>query len=178
MKRIEHLKLMARYNQWMNDKVYTACRGLSEDDLQRDRGAFFQSIFGTLNHLAVADTLWLKRFAKQVPALASHADLPRLASPTSLDGALFTNFAALAEYRTLLDGLIFDLVAALEEDMLDQPFSYTTSKGVPMCKDFSGTLAHFFNHQTHHRGQTTTLLTQLGMDVGATDLLLLLPELE
>ncbi len=28
---------------------------------------------------------------------------------------------------------------------------------------------HFFNHQTHHRGQATTLLKQLGKDPGVTD---------
>lgn len=175
MNRIGHLKLMATYNQWMNEKVYAACRNLPEEELQRDRGAFFKSIFGTLNHLAVGDTLWLKRFTQFVPALANHPTLPLMASPTSLDGLLFEKFEQLAQYRLQLDAFIFDLAAAVTDEMLDQPFSFVTTKGVPITKDFLGTLTHFFNHQTHHRGQTTTLLTQQGVDVGVTDLLMLLP---
>ncbi len=176
MNRMEQLKLLATYNRWMNEKVYAACRNLPEAELQRDCGAFFKSIFGTLNHLAVGDTLWLKRFANFVPTMANHPTLPQLASPTSLDGHLFESFEQLAAYRLLLDAFILDLVDVIPDAMLDQPFSFVTTKGVPVTKDFFGTLTHFFNHQTHHRGQTTTLLTQQGVDVGVTDLLMLLQD--
>ena len=43
----------------------------------------------------------------------------------------------------------------------------------PREQDFGFCVTHFFNHQTHHRGQVTTLLSQLGRDYGATDLILL-----
>ena len=32
------------------------------------------------------------------------------------------------------------------------------------------TMTHFFNHQTHHRGQITDLISRLGYDFGVTDL--------
>ena len=64
MERLEHIQLMAAYNQWMNDKLCAAARTLPADELKADRKAFFGSILGTLNHLIVADIIWLKRFAR------------------------------------------------------------------------------------------------------------------
>ena len=80
-----HFALLADYNQWMNRKLYAAAGTLDAEALARDRGAFFGSILGTLNHLVVADTIWLKRFAAH-PAHARALDaLAEVPSPTALD---------------------------------------------------------------------------------------------
>ncbi|MBL3558547.1 MULTISPECIES: DinB family protein [Marinobacter] len=171
-----HLELLATYNQWMNSKVYEAANRLSEQELARDRGAFFGSILGTLNHLVVADTIWLKRFATHPSCLASLREVADLPSPTSLDQILFKDLASLAEHRGWLDQKIINWIAELSDGDLDFVLSYSNIKGVAANKRYSSLVLHFFNHQTHHRGQISTLLSQAGEDVGVTDLLALLPE--
>ena len=175
MSRIQHLTLLADYNLWMNEKLYTAARQLAPDVLHADRRAFFGSIFGTLNHIAVADTLWLKRFAYHPAQFQSLEPLRSMAAPAALDELLFASLEQLASHRDVLDRIMLGFAQELKDADLDSLFEYKSTKGVQGCKNFYGVLMHFFNHQTHHRGQATTLFTQLGVDVGATDLLLLLP---
>jgi len=178
MDALEQMKLLAGYNRWMNEKLYAACAELSPMQLDAERGAFFGSISGTLNHLAVGDRIWLQRFATH-PAcgevLRAVAELP---APTGLDQRLFDDFAALAAHRRWLDGQILAWVAALVPADLDWPLDYRNTRGVAARRHYGALMLHFFNHQTHHRGQVTTLLTQLGQEVGVTDLLLLIPALE
>ncbi len=171
-----HVRQMAAYNQWMNDKLYQACQSLAPDELTAARGAFFGSITGTLNHLLVADTIWLKRIQQALPQLPALQPLVQVAMPLSLDACLHTELAALSETRVQLDHYLLALAAALDDDDLQQIICYTNIKGVRFNRQLFGLLMHVFNHQTHHRGQVTTLLSQAGVDVGVTDLLALLPE--
>ena len=174
----EHVRLMASYNAWMNTKLYQAAGKLSAEELSRDRGAFFRSIIGTLNHILVGDTLWLKRFAKHpasYPELQVVSDLPH---PVSLDEILFTDLGDLTRRRELLDGAITNWANAVTDVDLQHVLHYANSKGVVADKRCYGLVMHFFNHQTHHRGQATTLLSQAGVDVGVTDLLMLIPNQE
>ncbi len=80
-----HVRQMAAYNQWMNDKLYQACLSLNPAELVAARGAFFGSVMGTLNHLLVADTIWLKRIQQALPQLAVLQPLAEVAMPASLD---------------------------------------------------------------------------------------------
>lgn len=172
--RIEHIILMARYNQWMNRKLYDAAGGLSDAELQLDRQAFFGSILGTLNHLALGDTVWLKRFAQHPAGYAALVPLNAIATPIDLTRLAFADLRELTARRAWLDQLIIDWAHTLQEPELDHRLHYHNMRGAPAEKPFFGLLAHFFNHQTHHRGQATTLLTQAGLDVGTTDLLALI----
>ena len=174
MNRIEHIALMAEYNQWMNRKLYEAAGTLSDAALTVDRQAFFGSILGTLNHLALGDTVWLKRFAQHPANFAALAPLSAIATPTDLKQLAFADIRELAAHRAWLDQLILEWAHSLRETDLDQHLSYRNMRGVANSKPFFGLLVHFFNHQTHHRGQATTLLTQAGVDVGDTDLLALI----
>lgn len=174
MNRLEHIALLASYNTWMNDKLYGAARQAGDVAIHQDMRAFFGSIFGTLNHLVVADSIWLGRFSRHPAGFAALEWLRSVPAPTSLDQAMFPTFEALSERRVQLDQTFTALAAELRDEHLDSLFEYTTTKGIHGVKSFHGVLMHVFNHQTHHRGQATTLLTQLGIDVGATDLLLLL----
>lgn len=174
MNRIEHIALMAEYNQWMNRKLYKAAATLTDAELTADRQAFFSSILGTLNHLALGDTVWLKRFAQHPANFSALAPLSAIATPTDLKQLAFADIRALANHRAWLDQLIIKWAHGLRETDLDQRLSYRNMRGVANSKPFFGLLVHFFNHQTHHRGQATTLLTQAGVDVGDTDLLALI----
>ncbi|MFO1320538.1 MAG: DinB family protein [Burkholderiales bacterium] len=175
MTRLEHLRLMSRYNQWMNGRLYEAAGTLTHEQLVADRGAFFESIFGTLNHLVAGDTLWLKRFATHPAGFPLLDPVRALPKPASLDEWQAADFAHLAERRRVLDGVIEAWVGALAEADIDHAFEYANTKGVVFRRNFFAVLMHFFNHQTHHRGQATTLLTQAGVDVGVTDLLAVIP---
>jgi uncharacterized damage-inducible protein DinB len=171
-----YVRKMAEYNAWMNAKVYEAAARLAPEALEQERGAFFGSILGTLNHLVVADTIWLKRFAAHPAQFAALEPVRPLALPERLDSMLFTDLAAMTVHRVWLDGVISAFAASVTDADLASALHYTNTKGAPFTRQLSGLLMHFFNHQTHHRGQVSTLLTQAGEDIGVTDLLALLPD--
>lgn len=172
--RTEHIALMANYNQWMNRKLYDAALTLTDAELARDRQAFFGSILGTLNHLALGDTVWLKRFAQHPAGYAVLAPLNAVSAPADFKQLAFADIRELAAHRSWLDQLIVDWSHTVQEIDLDHRLHYSNMRGVSADKNFFSLLVHFFNHQTHHRGQATTLLTQAGLDVGTTDLLALI----
>lgn len=166
---------MAEYNHLMNQNIYAACEALSNEALVQNRGAFFGSILGTLNHLIVADTLWLKRFYAAGLKCISLESVKNLPQPEALDSMLFTNMSELKNRRELLDRAILSFVNEVTEPALHSTITYKNAKGVSSNKVFFSVLMHLFNHQTHHRGQITTLLSQLEIDVGVTDLVAIIP---
>lgn len=155
----EQARVFARYNQWMNRKVYEACATLDDDERRRDRGAFFGSIHGTLNHLLVGDRIWMGRFTGEASGIQR------------LDQELFADFDALRAERERFDARIIEWAAHLGDADLARPFEFTgTTNPVRRRAPLWFILSHFFNHQTHHRGQVSTLLSQAGRDIGITDL--------
>lgn len=157
-----YLVSMARYNSWMNGKVYDAAEKLPRDEIARDRGAFFKSILGTLNHLLAADLAWFGRFKDGAPRASNVTEI------------LHADLSELRQARQALDREIEAWVAEVDEAWLAQPFTYTSLLGgVRNTYPAWQLVTHMFNHQTHHRGQITTLLTQRGIDVGATDFIVL-----
>lgn len=170
-----HFELMAGYNQWMNQSIYQTASKLSAEELSRDCGAFFGSIIGTLNHILVADTIWLKRFASH-PSEPKALDYVRsLEAPRALNAILYADLDDLRNARTTMDGVIQDFVHQLTDQVLSSSLSYHNTKGERFTRNLGHLILHFFNHQTHHRGQVSTLLSQAGMDIGVTDLLVHIP---
>src|SRR6187399_1125205 len=166
----EFLKALARYNGWMNDKLYGLAAKLSDEERKRDRGAFFKSIHGTLNHLLVADRIWLSRF-NQLPVPDGFV-APGI---RSLDQELYRDFAQLRRERALTDEELSRWVAELTVERLAAPLVY--KRGAQTHEHpLWWAATHVFNHQTHHRGQITTLLMQSGTDPGITDLVAMLRE--
>jgi uncharacterized damage-inducible protein DinB len=175
MSTCEHIVLMAAYNEAMNDKLYAAAAQLPPAALFEDRKAFFGSLFATLNHLAVADTIWLKRFCAH-PARQAALDVLRDGPvPAALSQPLAADLPGLLALRRRLDRIIRQWANELTPADLEHVLRYANTKGVVSHKRYASLILHFFNHQTHHRGQATTLLTQSGVDVGVTDLLMLIP---
>ena len=162
-----YAELMARYNRWMNDKLYAACERLSDDERKADRGAFFKSIHSTLNHVLWGDSMWLGRFTK---GTALEQSLPQ--SGIGVD--LHEDWSALKAARIQKDADIIAWAAMLDAGWLGSDFSwYSGLTKSTRTKPAWQLVAHMFNHQTHHRGQVTTLLSQRGIDPGDTDLMLL-----
>ncbi|OUC13799.1 MAG: damage-inducible protein DinB [Alkalinema sp. CACIAM 70d] len=150
---------MAEYNQWMNQKIYSACESISDFDRKVDRGAFFKSIHGTLDHILWADRMWLSRFMQQTPPAVKLGEL------------LYPNFEDLQQQRCITDRAILAWAETLTPEWLNRVFTWRSGlDGQTRSQPTWILVTHFFNHQTHHRGQVTTLLTQLGHDIGSTDL--------
>ena len=145
--------LMAEYNGWMNEKVYSACAKLSDEERKRDRGAFFKSIHATLNHLLWGDRAWLSRFnGKSYPTV------------------LHEDFEELRAARVAMDEEILTWARAVTPEALAEPMTWTSKMyGFTQTHPRWVQVVQMFNHQTHHRGQVHAMLTAAGLDVGATD---------
>ncbi|HSH73970.1 MAG TPA: DinB family protein [Methylophilaceae bacterium] len=176
MSRVSDIVLFARYNEWMNIKVYETAGQLSAEELLLDRKAFFGSILGSLNHIFIADMIWLKRFSHHPANHSALKVITAMQDPRSLDELRFINFSELTKQRHFLDSVILSWTAQLTEEDLEYVVHYRNMKGMPADKKLGSLLLHFFNHQTHHRGQVSTLLSQCGLDVGVTDLQALIPD--
>ncbi|MCA9565383.1 MAG: damage-inducible protein DinB [Myxococcales bacterium] len=151
---------MAIYNAWMNEKVYSATAKLSDEERKLDRGAFFGSIHRTLNHILWADLLWLARM-KGDP-------LPEIGG---VDAVLHEGFEDLWSARRKTDEAIRAWTETIDDASLDTDLTiHSRATGSTLVCKRRIALMQIFNHQTHHRGQITTLLTQAGVDVGVTDL--------
>lgn len=157
----QHFMMFAAYNTWANARIYAAAAKLSDADYRADRGAFFRSVHGTLNHLLVADRIWLRRFTGTGEA------------PDRLDAILFEDLSALRQAREAEDRRIEGYVSDLTEADLAGTIRYRTiTNPTEVEQPLGPALAHLFNHQTHHRGQVHTLLTGLTGEAPSLDLIL------
>lgn len=158
-----HFAMLARYNVWATRRLFEHVDLLADADYRRDAGLFFKSIHGTLNHLLVAEhRLWYRRFAESVSPAAR---LDEEAEPDR------------ARLRTaLLEGAArwLPAIESWPDARFDATLDYTTTKGVAMHLPFAVTLAHVFNHGTHHRGQITAALTAMGHRCPELDLVWML----
>jgi uncharacterized damage-inducible protein DinB len=146
----ERYRMFAAYNAWANERLYDAAARLSNPEYRADRGAFFKSVHGTLNHLLVADRLWMRRFTGE----GEVAD--------RLDAILFEELSQLREARGAEDRRISRYVGALDDTALAREFTYRTiTRPATVTQPLAPALDHFFNHQTHHRGQAHCLLTAI-----------------
>ena len=156
-----HFAMMAGYNAWCNERIYDVATQLSDADYRADRGAFFKSVHGTLSHLLVTDRIWLKRFSGQGEA------------PNRLDAILFEDLAGLRAARAKEDERIVAYIDGLSEADLAGRIRYTTiTNPAEIEQPLAPALVHFFNHQTHHRGQVHCLLTGFGLEAPSLDLIL------
>lgn len=176
MHMLDQIKLMANYNRHMNRKILDVAAELPAGVIALNKGAFFGSILGTLNHILVGDLLWLHRFQKHAAHFTVLDALAGFPVPVSLDQMLYYKLDAFSSKRQQLDDVIIEWTSQITQHDLDKALQYRRVNGDINHRSFAGLLMHFFNHQTHHRGQVTTLLSQEGLDVGVTDLLAMIPE--
>jgi uncharacterized damage-inducible protein DinB len=155
----KHFVMLAAYNAWANRRLYASAAALPDADYRADRGAFFGSVHGTLNHLLVADRIWMHRFTGEGPTYAR------------LDPILHENLRELEDARLAEDERIVRWVDGLDERRLAGTFTYTTIVNPRrLTQPLAPALAHVFNHQTHHRGQAHALLTAIGGRAAAPEL--------
>lgn len=145
---IRNFQTLARYNRLANQRLYDVCATLDDAERKRARPAFFKSIHGTLNHIMVGDRVWLTRFeGGEAPS-------------TSLDAILYDDFDELRAARDAEDTRIDGFAAGLTDEFLAGSIRYVNNEGRVFDDPNALLVAHFFNHQTHHRGQVHDMLTQ------------------
>jgi len=155
-----HFEMLAAYNTWVNARLYDAAARLPDPEYRRDRGAFFGSLHGTLNHLLLGDIIWMHRFTGEGD------------EPSKLDDILFDDFATLHQARRDEDTRIEAYVKGLDAAQLEGTITYRTTRNpTTIEQELAPLLIHFFNHQTHHRGQAHGLLTAACGEAPSFDLL-------
>ena len=154
-----HFQRMAAYNRWANERLYEAVGKLSPEEFGAPRSGFFPSLMKTLNHILVGDTVWMGRLDGTGSSI------------TSLDQILHTELAALKPARAAMDARIVAFVDAVAPERLEENLVYRTVAGDPMTTQVAQVLLHFFNHQTHHRGQAHAMLSSTEVAPPSLDLL-------
>jgi uncharacterized damage-inducible protein DinB len=158
---IAHVRLMARYNCWQNKNLYEAADRLPDAARRKNCGAFFGSIHGTLSHLMWGDQIWMHRF--------DGWDKPP--GGTKESSTLYPEWATMIAERTAFDQRIIAWSETVEEDWLKASMTwFSGAAGKEVTKENWFLVTHFFNHQTHHRGQVHAMLTAAGSKPQDTDL--------
>jgi uncharacterized damage-inducible protein DinB len=153
-----HFERMARYNRWANRRLYGAVAQLEPEEFTAPRSGFFPSIAKTLNHLVVTDRIWMGRFTS------------KLSDHKSLDEAPYEDLAALTAAREAEDQRIIAFFKALPQSKIEATLDYRNMAGEAKSSEILPLLAHFFNHQTHHRGQAHAMLCSTRIAPPALDM--------
>jgi uncharacterized damage-inducible protein DinB len=157
---LAHYQMFGRYNAWANGRLYDAAARLDREQYRADRGAFFKSLHGTLNHLLTTDRIWMQRFTGSGTA------------PDRVDAILFDTLDELRFAREAEDRRIVDFVDSLDDARIAGSIRYRrVSTPEVFEQPLALALAHLFNHQTHHRGQAHAVLTGLVGEAPELDLL-------
>lgn len=158
-----HAQMMARYNRWQNRSLYGAADRLPDVERKRSRGAFFESIHGTLCHILFGDKMWMHRFDPANPA-------PHVKSIKETATAI-TDWDELKAEREGFDQLIIDWTGRMTPADLQGDLTwFSGALGRDVTRSRWELVTHMFNHQTHHRGQAHCLLTQNGLKMADTDI--------
>lgn len=161
----DHLRLMARYNVWAHRRLLAVCDQLDEAGYRAERGLFFGSLHGTLNHLLAVERIWRARLTGEDAGVARLDQIVE-------DDRVALGAALLAFAEGWLGWIDVQDDAALAAD-----FSYRNLKGEALALPRAAVPLHVFNHATHHRGQASTALTQAGLEAPVMDLPYFLLEL-
>jgi uncharacterized damage-inducible protein DinB len=161
-----YVRTMAAYNAEMNRRLYAAASRLTDAQRRADGGAFWHSIHGTLTHLLWGDTMWMSRFD----------GWPKPPVPNRESDTMVAEFDALRSAREAADARISEWAGRVTEAWLAEDLVwYSGAAQQEMRRGRAGIVVHFFNHQTHHRGQAHALITRAGEATGDTDLMLIVP---
>jgi uncharacterized damage-inducible protein DinB len=163
-----YVRTMAAYNAEMNRRLYAAAERLGEEERRRDRGAFWHSLHGTLVHILWGDAQWMSRFD----------GWERPATPIKQSDHLIEGWAELCAAREKADADISRWAGKVDDAWLNEDlvwFSGAANREIQAPKRLLVT--HFFNHQTHHRGQAHALITAAGEKTDDTDLFLVVPQM-
>jgi uncharacterized damage-inducible protein DinB len=145
---LRYFQMLAGYNRVANQRLMERCAGLDNPEYRKTRPGSFGSIQGLLNHILLSDQIWMARFeggGKETPALNT---------------ILFEDFAELRAARAEQDARIESFFGGMDASFLERSFPYTNNQGRVYVEAAPVAVGHFFNHQTHHRGQIHVMISQ------------------
>jgi len=149
---VAHFRAMARNNAWANARLLAACEGLTPEAFAAPRVSFFPSLRATLNHNLGADLYYLNALKARGDRPVVPDAWPDLAEPTALRVAQAASDARLIGFCDGLAPADLDRIVMTVRGAADL---------VPERLD--AVLAHLFQHQIHHRGQTHAMLAGTGV---------------
>lgn len=152
-----HLRLMADWNAWCFHRLYAVVDRVREEDYRRDYGLFFKSVHATLNHMLLVEKMWLGRLTGELLAI------------TGLDQELEPDRVRLKHRQMESAHAIGAYVKATPDEVLFAEFDYRATNGDPYTLLRAAAVHTLFTHGAHHRGQVTTVLTQLGLEAPVLD---------
>lgn len=158
------LALLSSYHRWAYEQLFSVLDLCSDQDYRSNKGLFFGSLHGTLNHLLLADRLWLSRF-QATPMRVEGLNQELESDRVDLKAAILNQAQAW-----------IDFIASLDEANLPDTLVYHNTHGDKKILPYCAALHHVFNHATHHRGQLSAVLTQLGFEAPVMDLVYFLPQ--
>ena len=173
---VSNFQMMAEYNKCINNQLINCCQLLSNDDLSKDTLSFFPNIISYWNHILFGDLILLGRLAKNEISSLTSNDFNELPTPKSPRDIYHENFTNIVVLRNQVDVLISQYCRDLTDEECDQTITYQTTENQTITKKVADVTQHIFNHQTHHRGQLTCILSQLGVDYGCMDLPVIVPD--
>lgn len=153
-----YFRMLARYNRVANERLYAACAQLNEQEYRKQRRGSFGGIHALLNHILLSDWIWMERFEGNA------------SSTPALNTILFDDFGGLHMARIDEDARIESFFEGIGEEFLSRPIPYVNNQGREYIEQAPVAALHFFNHQTHHRGQIHVMLSQAGVDPPSLDL--------
>ena len=168
--------MMALYNSRINQQLLACCHALPAEDLVRDTQSFFPNIIAYWNHIFFGALIMLGRLARNGVSSLTPTDLDNLPTPVSTTDIYFTDFTKLSEARALVDALLIKYCQNLTESACEQVIHYQNTEGANISIKVADMTQHLFNHQTHHRGQLTCILSQMAVDYGCMDLPMIVSE--
>jgi len=168
--------MMAAYNQRINEQLIRCCLALSSEQLTQESHSFFPNVIAYWNHILFGDLILLSRLASNKIGGLSVDRFLGLPTPKSPDDIYCHDINDIVLLRGKVDVLINDYCNKLTTEECDGFINYTSTEGQAISKVVADVTQHLFNHQTHHRGQLTCVLSQLGIDYGCMDLPVIVAE--
>ncbi|PSW10764.1 damage-inducible protein DinB [Photobacterium sanctipauli] len=165
-----NFRMMALYNQRMNNQLMDVCESLTDEQLHAETHSFFSSVMSYWNHILFGDLIMLRRLIDNNIAQIEPVLLSQLPVATAVNETFVSNLKELKSLRQLVDSIYVEFTKSLHPNTCRQVVRYTTTEGGVLERNVAEFCQHIFNHQTHHRGQLTCVLSQFGLDFGCTDL--------
>ena len=176
MSLVKNFVLLSHYNQRINQQLINCCLKMPNDLLHKDTKSFFPTILSYWNHILFGDLILLGRIAANNITHLKASDLATFPSPQSPTDIYCHEFTEIVILREAIDKLLIKFCQQLTENQCQQSISYTSTEGEHLTIALADLVQHIFNHQSHHRGQLTCLLSQCGVDYGCMDLPVIVAE--
>ncbi|KAB2826470.1 DinB family protein [Aliivibrio finisterrensis] len=171
-----NFRMLASYNQRMNKQLLGVCNELTHEQLHQNTDSFFPTIMAHWNHILFGDLIMLQRLVANDLVSVDATVLEKLPVSKSVSDIFASDLNELSELREFIDSIYIDITNQFSADSCNQIVRYRTTEGQVIERTVGEFCQHVFNHQTHHRGQLTCLLSQFGLDFGCTDLPMIVPE--